>query len=223
MQAYEDETGKSAPRVSFGSSGLLATQIINGAPFELFLSADRASIDRLPEGALHAKPEQFAAGDIRLAVPVNSPLASKLSMETLSVAFTNRHDGRSLRLAMPNPLHAPYGKAAQQALVNSGIWPLQAQQLLTAENAAQTLQFVRSGAVDAAIVPQALLIAQSDGVISVPIPAGLYTAIEHTLALHHKATESARYFAAWIQNRNAASVLEAGGLRVVQDPAKSTR
>lgn len=214
VQAYTATTAQMAPRVSFGSSGLLSTQILNGAPFELFLSADVASIERLPQQFLEQAPQVFATGALNLVVPESSPLANSLSMETLATALLDPANQRSLRVAIPNPVHAPYGKAAQKALEKAGIWPLRADQLLTADNAAQTLQFVKNGVVAAAVVPQALVHAHDEGVVMVNVPPGSYAPVEHVIAIFEVAGVPAHAFYQWLLSDGAHRVLTDSGLRV---------
>lgn len=210
IASYTKTSENAAPRVSFASSGLLSTQIINGAPFELFLSADRQSIERLPKALLATAPQVYAVGQMHLVVPATSALRNNLSLE--SVAALLRTSETPLRIAIPNPAHAPYGRAAKEALSSSGIWPVPAQQLLAAENAAQTLQFVRSGAVDVAIVPQSLVYAYQTGIVSALLPADSYQAVEHTIASMHNASAAAQTFLNWMLSEQALTVLEASGL-----------
>ncbi|MFK7861222.1 MAG: molybdate ABC transporter substrate-binding protein [Granulosicoccus sp.] len=213
-QTYSNDTAHRTPRISFGSSGLLSTQILNGAPFEIFLSADLASIERLPEQSLKSSPRVFAMGELSLVIPKSSPLTGSLSLETLAAALQEQADTGAMRIAIPNPVHAPYGKAAQQALDSAGIWPLEAKRLLTAENAAQTLQFVKTGAVAAAIIPKALVFADNSGIESVDLPADSYRSVEHVVAVLTAAGEPAQAFYHWLLSKEAHEVLEKSGLRV---------
>lgn len=213
-RTYTSQTAQSISRVSFGSSGLLSTQILNGAPFEIFLSADLASVKRLPKHFLKESPEVYATGELCLVVPASSPLAETLSLRTLAAALAQNTNVQGLRVAIPNPIHAPYGKAAKAALQSAGIWPLPPGRLLSAENAAQTLQFVKSGAVAAAIVPRALLSTNNKGIVSVALPPDSYQAVEHYVAVLHVAESSAQRFARWLLSDDARQILEESGLRV---------
>lgn len=214
VQQYTQDTGELAPKVSFGSSGLLSTQIINGAPFELFLSADQASIDRLPARARSAPSVVFAYGDLHIVVPQNSAFAAKLTLDSIGPALS-APDSR-FRLAIPNPVHAPYGIAAKEALNNAGLWPLSDGQLLVAENAAQSLQFVRSGAVEAAFVPKSLLIAHGEDVISQEIDPATYAPVQHTMVILPGASESAKAFYSWLLDEDAQRILQQSGLQTPQ-------
>ena len=133
--------------IAYGSSGNFYTQIRNGAPFDVFLSADVDYARRLA-----AKPADvfiYAVGRIVVWVPAGSPLdpATALRAPTLR------------RLAIANPEHAPYGRAAQAALRTMGLYDGLQPKLVLGENIAQTFQFVQSGAADAGIVALSLALA----------------------------------------------------------------
>ncbi len=210
---YISDTGGIEPRVSFASSGLLSTQIANGAPFEVFLSADRTSIDRIPSQRLAEPAQIFALGSLTLIVQPKTLLADDLSLANLKIRLDDSPHRRRIRLAIPSPRHAPYGIAARQALTSAGIWPLRDGQLLAAENASQTLQFLLSGAVDAAIVPQTLLAAQHSALIVSELPAEFYSPVNHHVAVLDTASDAAKTFAHWILSSQAQAVLENSGLQ----------
>jgi molybdate transport system substrate-binding protein len=111
MQHYVSDTGNAAPRASFASSGLLSTQILNGAPFEIFLSADRASVERLSGQSLADTLKVYAQGELYLVVPKRSALADDLSLSALAANLSANKATAKMRLAIPNPKHAPYGRA----------------------------------------------------------------------------------------------------------------
>ena len=136
----------------FGSSGRFYAQLTNGAPFDLYLSADVAYPRRLvAEGiALPGSEFPYAVGRIVLWVPKESPLAvEKDGMKVLQADAVKR-------LAIANPQHAPYGKAAEAALKKFGVYDQTKGKLVLGENAAQTAQFAQTRSVDAAILPLSL-------------------------------------------------------------------
>ena len=144
-------TGSTAPDVSFGSSGNLYRQISQGAPFDLFLSADEEQVLKLirtqrtdGDGAV------YGVGRLVLLVPHHSRLSLDASLNDLGRAIG---DGRLRRLAIANPAHAPYGRAAQEALVRTALWPQLEDRLLLAENAAQAVQFALTAAPTAGSCP----------------------------------------------------------------------
>ncbi|MFK7891853.1 MAG: molybdate ABC transporter substrate-binding protein [Granulosicoccus sp.] len=212
-EQYAKDTGEPLPRVSFASSGLLTTQIRNGAPFELFLSADQLTVQKLQTlGKTRLQSVEFATGTLQLATLSNSSVAHQLSMTTIATRLSEqrRETGDAydkLRITMPNPLHAPYGIAAQQALQNFGQWPVPEGQLLAAENAAQTLQFLNTGAVDIAFVPKALLLGAQHELVIADIDTELYHPVAHTMTLLARPSESADALFYWIQSAQAQQIL----------------
>jgi len=142
-------------RIVYGSSGNFYTQIRNQAPFDLFLSADIEYPRSLVREGL-AAPESlftYAVGRIVVWAPANSPLdLARLGMSALE-APSVRH------VAIANPEHAPYGRAAAAAMKSLGVYDRVAGKLVLGENIAQTLQFVQSGAADVGIVALSLALA----------------------------------------------------------------
>jgi molybdate transport system substrate-binding protein len=133
--------------ISYGSSGNFATQIANGAPFDVFLSADVEYARRLAP-----RPEDlfaYATGRIVVWVPAGSQLDPAEALRSPALH----------RLAIANPQHAPYGRAAQAALRSMGLWDGLQPKIVMGENIVQTLQFAESGAADAAIVALSLAVA----------------------------------------------------------------
>ena len=148
------ETGGAAPGVSFGSSGNLYRQISQGAPFDLFLSADEEQALKLVRaGRTEGEGTVYGVGRLVLLVPPHSRLALDASLEDLGRALD---DGRLRRLAIANPEHAPYGRAAREALVRAALWERLDDRLLLAENAAQAVQFALTRGADGGLVPYTL-------------------------------------------------------------------
>lgn len=138
QQAYEKASGIKLV-VSFGSSSMLAEQIINGAPMDLFLGADFTYPEKvIAAGLADGKtPTRYAKGALVLWARKDSPL-QPISMETLT-------DSRVESIAIANELHAPYGRAAAAALRKLKVYDAVAPHLVVAENIAQAAQFVESG------------------------------------------------------------------------------
>jgi molybdate transport system substrate-binding protein len=136
--AFEHATGIKLV-VSFGSSATLATQIVNGDPADLFLAADYS----FPEGIVAAnladtkEPIPYARGTLVLFALKSSPF-QPLTQNTL-------RDPRIQTLAVADPLHAPYGRAAVSALTQMKLYEGLKPHLVIAENISQTAQFVESG------------------------------------------------------------------------------
>ncbi|MGQ7844286.1 molybdate ABC transporter substrate-binding protein [Granulosicoccus sp. 3-233] len=219
-QLYSEQTGQPVPRTSFASSGLLSTQIRHGAPFELFLSADEASVDRLhAAGKTRDAGALLARGTLSLVSLRNQgDDTDEQDLDhtpTLSMLNEGIERQQAFRIAIPNPQHAPYGKAARESLQNNGLWPLPPGFLLNAENAAQTLQFALTGAVEYAIVPDSLLIGAPAELLVTPLPADSYRAVVHKMVLLESAGLQAERLFNWLQQPSASAVLARHGLTPV--------
>ena len=138
-------------RTAYGSSGNFYSQIRNHAPFDLFLSADVDYPRKLAAEGLVVRDSLFvyALGRIVVWVPAHSPLDPAGALHSSAL----RH------VAIANPSHAPYGRAAEAALRSLGVYDTVSGKLVLGENVAQTLQFVESGAADVGIVALSLAIA----------------------------------------------------------------
>jgi len=135
--------------VIYGSSGKMTTQIINGAPFDIFFSADISFPQRLhAEGLAATEPAVYAIG--RIVLWSRTVDASALTLEDLAT------DERLRRIAIAQPAHAPYGMRAQEAMEAAGVWEKVQGKLVFGENIAQTAQMVESGAADIGIIALSL-------------------------------------------------------------------
>ena len=143
-------------RVSTGSSGNFLSQIENGAPFDVFFSADVEYSKKLEsEGlALPGTTYLYAVGKIVLWIRNDSRL-------DLSRGISALRDPSIRKIAIANPQHAPYGRAAEEALRNAGVYDAVKDRLVLGENISQAAQFVESGNADAGIL--ALSLALSPG------------------------------------------------------------
>ncbi|HEX5752795.1 MAG TPA: molybdate ABC transporter substrate-binding protein [Archangium sp.] len=141
-------------QVTYGSSGNFLAQLSNGAPFDVFLSADVAYPRRLAEqGLVAGEVFLYAVGRLVVWVPRDSPLpVAQRGMDAL-------REPAARRIAIANPQHAPYGRAAEAALKSQGVYDTVKDRLVLGENIAQTAQFVQSGAADAGIIALALALA----------------------------------------------------------------
>jgi molybdate transport system substrate-binding protein len=145
--SYEKKTGVKV-KVSFGASGALTQQIQNGAPFDLFFSADMDYPRQLitAGAAAGATLYQYAVGKLVLWVPADSPLdVEHKGMQILL-------DPSVKKISIANPQHAPYGRAAVAALKHSGMYDQVADRLVLGENISQAAQFVESGNAQAGFV-----------------------------------------------------------------------
>jgi len=192
-------------KLIFGSSGLLARQIERGAPFDVFISANNDFMEDLARrGAVEpASKRSFAEGAIVIALPTAAGVSVR-EIRDLSRANVKR-------VAIANPRHAPYGRAAEEALKNSGLWKEIRKKIVYGENVRQTLQFVESGNVDAAIV--ALSLSRRGGIRVVPVKKSLYGPIRQSVAIVSSSThgEAAGRFVAYLTGEAAGVVLEKYG------------
>src|SRR5690242_3444076 len=150
---FEKETGVRV-KLSFGSSGNFFAQIQNGAPYDLFFSADVDYPAKL-QGAGLIEPGslyRYATGQIALWAPNASAIDVSKGLSVLV-------DNNVQKIAIANPSHAPYGRAAEAALKNADLWDSISSKLVMGENIAQTAQFVQSGNTDVGILALSLVLA----------------------------------------------------------------
>jgi molybdate transport system substrate-binding protein len=149
------EAGHPGDRVKmvFGSSGKAFAQIENGAPYDLFFSADIEYPQRLRRsGAAISEPTPYAVGRIVLWTTKKSGIDVSRGIEAL-------HDPRVRKVAIANPLHAPYGRIGKQVLEHYGLYDRTKGKLVLGENIQQAAQFVQSGAADLGFVAYSLALA----------------------------------------------------------------
>lgn len=148
--AYQKEH-KTNLVLSFGSSGNFFTQIQNGAPFDIFFSADMAYPQELEEANL-AEPGslyEYALGRLVLWVPLESSIDVKRGLEALRSSGVRR-------ISVANPQHAPYGRAAVAALQHANLYDAVKDKIVFGENISQAAQFVQSGNADAGLIALSL-------------------------------------------------------------------
>jgi molybdate transport system substrate-binding protein len=138
--------------IAYGSSGTFYAQLLNQAPFDLFLSADLGYPNQLSARGLTVAQSEFtyAVGRLVLWAPIASPLGIEHQGLRALTAASVAH------VAIANPEHAPYGRAAVAAMESAGVYEALRSKLVFGENVAQALQFAQSGAADAAIVARSL-------------------------------------------------------------------
>jgi molybdate transport system substrate-binding protein len=151
--AFTRETGRHV-RITYGSSGDLARQIAQGAPFEMLMAADERYVFEL-RVAGHTRDDGalYAIGRLALFAPRGSPMTLDPELRGLRSAVD---EGRVTRFAIANPQHAPYGQAARQVLERLGLWARLQPALVLGENASQATQFAASGSCQGGIVPLSL-------------------------------------------------------------------
>ncbi len=208
--AFETSHGATV-RVTYGSSGNLARQIAQGAPFELFLSADEALAQRLVDAG-HAEGPGTIYGIGRLALIARkaSPIEAETGMAAIRAALARN---AIMRFAIANPEHAPYGARAKASLQKAGLWDQLQGRLVLAENVAQAAQFVATGAADAGITALPLVKA-GDAAKTMRygiIPAEDHMPLRQRMVLSKQAGAPARAFYVFIASAEAQAILRAAG------------
>lgn len=199
-EAWRREGGREVSFV-FGSSGLLAQQLAQGAPYDAFAAANRRYVEEAgANGACDAAAGAvFARGRLALwsAGDGAAPLRSLAALA----------DPRIARVVLANPEHAPYGAAAREALHAAGLWESLQPRLVYADNAQQALQVARSGNADAALVAWSL--ASRAGGEAVLLAADLHAPIEQAVAScgHGPQPEGGRAFVAFVRSEAGRAIL----------------
>lgn len=210
-QAFEKEVPGSRVKTSLGASGNFFAQIKNGAPFDVFLSADLLYPARLAkEGAADASTlTTYAIG--RLAV---WSLDARFDLKQGMAVFK---DARLTRVAIANPDVAPYGKAARAAMQAHGVWDAVSGKLAQGENIAQTAQFVQTGNAQLGVVSYATVLApRLKGVGSYYlVPEAGLAPIEQgaIITTRGKANPLSARFMRFLQSPAARAILQRHGFR----------
>lgn len=142
-------------RPTFGSSGSLFAQISNGAPFDMFLAADVDYVKKLADQSLADPNSIFVYGKSQLVVWVRSDSKLLIDQEGIRAVL----DPAVKKVAIANPKHSPYGRSAEAALKNLGIYEQISEKIVLGENVAQAAQFVESGSADVGIIAKTLALA----------------------------------------------------------------
>lgn len=152
-KAFADRGGDKV-RLVFGSSGTLTQQIRNGAPFELFLSADERFVIALAaDRHVTTEGSVYAVGRLAIVAPEGSALEVDSDLDGLEGALET---GTLNRFAIASPDHAPYGMRAREALVHRGLWDRLEPRIVLGENVAQAAQFALSGNADGGLIAGSL-------------------------------------------------------------------
>jgi len=215
---FERQTGHRLKLV-YGSSGNFYSQLLQGAPFHVFMSADEQFVFRLADAGLTAnRGRVYALGRIGLLVPRGSPLKPDGELKDLAAAL---QDGRLKKLAMANPEHAPYGMRAREALQHVGLWAAVAPKLVLGENVSQAAQFATSGSTQGGIVAQSLAVAPAvSGLGSFAlIPASWHQPLVQRMVVLKAAPPAAHQFEAFLASDASLAVLKRYGFELPALPA----
>lgn len=200
-------------RVSYGSSGNFFQQLQNGAPFDVFLSANVDYPKKLEQAGLVASGTyyEFARGRIVLMVLYSSKIDLTEGLHALLTPAVKK-------IAIANPSHAPYGQAAVAAIKSMGIYDWVAPHLVMGENISEAASFVLSGAADAGIVAKSLALspAAAKRIKFADIPAKDYPPLLQAMVVmkSSKNRPTATRFARFIQSDAAKRVLTEYGFEL---------
>ncbi len=209
-QAFRKDTGQSV-KLAFGSSGTFATQIRNGAPFELYLSADEEYVQKLhADGFTRDGGTLYAIGRIVLFAPPGSTLPVDGELKGLAAQL---QAGKIKRFAIANPEHAPYGRRAEEALKHAGLWDAIRPKLILGENVSQTAQFATSGSADGGIIALSLAKAPQMQTLGrfARIPAQWHEPLRQRMVLLRNAGPTAEAFYKYMQQPAARAVMRRYG------------
>jgi molybdate transport system substrate-binding protein len=220
-ETFEKKTGTKV-NVTYGSSGNFFSQMQNGAPFDLFFSADTEYPQKLEAAGL-AEPGtlyEYAVGRIVIWTPADA------KVDVAKQGWKALLDARVEKIAIANPEHAPYGRAAVAALQKAGIYETVKPKLVYGENISQAAQFVQSGNAQAGIVAmsQAVSPAMRAGK-RWEIPAKMHPAIEQGAIVLKDAQnkEAARAFLEFVKSAAGLATLAEYGFAFPQKPAQQEK
>ena len=206
---YKKQTGQEV-KLTFGSSGNLTNQIQNGAPFDVFFSADEDYPKQLIAAGLADKYTlyRYAIGRLVLWVPGTPLDLPKLGMQ----AFL---DPSIKKIAIANPQHAPYGRAAEAALKHFGIYDQVSAKLVLGENVSQAAQFVESGNAQAGLIALSHALApamKGKGQYWI-VPLHAYPTLNQAAVALSRSRQpaAARKFLQFLRSPEAASLLKSYG------------
>ena len=215
-ERFQRETGHRVG-LTFGSSGNFFSQIQNGAPFDLFFSADLDYAGRLEAAGLAERGSlyRYATGRIVLWMRNDSGIDVRRGLSVLG-------DSRVRRVAIANPEHAPYGRAAVAALQHEKLYNTVRPKLVFGESISQAAQFIQSGNAEAGIIALSLARAPAlrAGGSYYEIPTAFYPPIEQgaviTRASRHK--DTARQFLAFLRRSDISRVMQEFGFSIPSNP-----
>lgn len=208
--AFENTNPSIRVGVSYGSSGNFFAQIRQGAPYDVFFSADSAYPELLEKEGLTVKGKRglYSVGSIVLWVPKGSPVNLQDGLRVVLQSEIKK-------LTIANPKHAPYGRAAEEALRYYGLWDTVQGKLVFGENISQAAQFVHTGAADAGIIALSLAISPrmvNDGAYWV-IPAESYARLDQVCVIlqRGKGRQGVEKFYTFVQGKKGKRILSRYG------------
>ena len=210
-ELFKEETGVNVI-FSFGSTGQLSKQIEEGAPFDLFAAANESFILDLSEkkSIISDYQKKYAIGRIGVYYP-------HLETEDLNIK-RQLLDSTIKTIAIANPEHAPYGKAAKEALESMGIWDQVKEKVIYAENIRQAFQFVNTGNADIGLIARALIEEQELGKFKL-LESQTHEPITQTFGIpaQSKNKELSRQFVDFVMSKTGQDILIKYGFEIPQE------
>jgi molybdate transport system substrate-binding protein len=207
---FERDRGERV-RLVFGSSGALTRQIQEGAPFELFLSADESYVEKLVAADLtRDSGTLYAVGRIVLFAPWGSPLVVDEQLTGLGRLL---QEGRVTRFAIANPEHAPYGRAAEAALRKRGLWDALRPHLVLGDTVSQATQFATAGDAVGGIIAYSLVLSptlREEGTFAL-LPETDHPPLRQRMVLLRRAGPVAQRFYEYLQGPDSRAILKEFG------------
>jgi len=206
-QLFERASGHRAV-LSFGSTGQLLTQIIQDAPFEVFLAADQ-------ESPAKAVAEGFGVPESLFTYAVGRIVLFSGNLD-LTKGEAILREGRFEKIAIANPSTAPYGAAALETLKSLGLYEQLSGKIVQGNNIAQTFQFVETGNAELGFVALSQVIGRDSKSMWI-VPNDLYSPIRQDAVLLRNAagSEAARAFVTFLKSPDAVKIIEKYGYRTV--------
>lgn len=207
---FAADTGKEV-RLSIGSTGNIARQIRQGAPFELFLAADEKTLlDLAGDDFTRDDGAVYAVGRIVMMTPHGSKLAADGNLDSIGESLSA---GTLGKFSIANPEHAPFGVAAREALMHKGLWDAIQPHIVLGENVSQAAQFALSGNTDGGIIAYSLALAPSNkerGNFEL-VPEEWHEPLRQRMALLKNAGPVAEEFYEYMDSPTAREILERYG------------
>ena len=199
------------PEITFGSSGLLAKQIEQGAPFYLFAAANKDFVAKVVKAGRCDGGTARVYGRGRIVVWVRSGVTAPVRLADLADA------SRYKKIAIANPEHAPYGLAAKQALQKSGLWEQLEPRIIDGDNIQTTMLYARNGNVDVAIVALSLAVV-ADGGAYLSIDQSLHEPLDQQLVVcgNGEEADAARQLADFVGSREGREIMTRYGFAIDQ-------
>ncbi|HEY0337997.1 MAG TPA: molybdate ABC transporter substrate-binding protein [Burkholderiales bacterium] len=198
-------------KLVFGSSGNFYRQILQGAPFQLFLSADESLVFKLAHAdKTEDRGRLYATGRVVMFARHGSTLKVDAQLAGLKAAIAS---GAIRRFAIANPEHAPYGRAAEQALRKLGLWDALRGKLVLGENVSQAAQFASSASAEGGIFAYSLALSPQIAKLGnyVLVPENLHEPLRQRVVLMKGAGATARALYEYLERPEARTIFKRYG------------